>query len=936
MAAAVSASTSAAARPARRMRSMTSAALHRRLRPADGLRPTRRRAGGRSTPGTGRVGLSRPGRMRSVAALWQRLNFWPLPHQQGSLALRTPWAAGVGVTVTGPGYRPFRRHHGPRDRPAAARAVAAGAPWRRSSSSRCRMALVRARCARPAGDPAASATVLLVHVRADGGRGLGRVRGRGRADLLARVHRRRPASCCSTTSCRAPGRARPATPLALGPPPRRGARAPDGPGRPGAGRARRPAPRRRPVAGRRGWAPPRTRCRPAPRWASTPTVDDLLAEADAALAAGAARLRVKVAPGRGGRAAGARSGPTSGDDVLLQADANGTFSLDDPAHLRRARAARRGRAGLPRAAARARRPRRATPAWPSGSPRPICLDEPLTSLGALEAAVALGACEVVCLKPARVGGWIAARRGARPLRRARRPAVGRRDARDGRRPGGQRWPSPRCPGMALPPDLDPRPRYDPDLAGGTPHLGDGVVPVPAGSGHGRGARSRAPRRARHRRSTGLPATTVTLDDVRAAAERIAGAVERTPSARSHTLGEVLGVDLVLKFENLQFTASFKERGALNKLLTLTDDERACGVVAMSAGNHAQAVARHATRLGIDATIVMPATTPFVKVHRTEVLGARIVLLGDGLAEATAEAGGSPRPRAACSSTPTTTRRRGRPGHGGPRAAGGPPGPRGARRADGRRRAAGRDGGRGQGAAPRPAARRRAERALAVDGGGLQRRRGRHRRPAAGRPDHRGGHRRARWPARLTTATHLRAGRRPRHRAGRVDRGRRSTCSSRSRRSWWRAPAPPGWRPCSSTRRPRREPAGGRGALRRQHRSAPAGVGGDARAGAVGSAGPAADPGDRRARAASASSPPSSDGPAPTSSSWPTTACSSTCRPGPPSSRWSSRRSTTTTSTGCWPRSAEAGFRAQRGRGEPRPPLRATPAACCGGGRSRHR
>ena len=131
--------------------------------------------------------------------------------------------------------------------------------------------------------------------------------------------------------------------------------------------------------------------------------------------------------------------------------------------------------------------------------------------------------------------------------------------------------------------------------------------------------------------------TVTLDDVRAAAERIAGAIERTPSAASHTLGQVLGVDLVLKFENLQFTSSFKERGALNKLLTLTDDERACGVVAMSAGNHAQAVARHATRLGIDATIVMPATTPYVKVHGTEVLGARIVLEGEGLAEATAGA-----------------------------------------------------------------------------------------------------------------------------------------------------------------------------------------------------------------------------------------------------------------------------------------------------------
>jgi threonine dehydratase len=130
---------------------------------------------------------------------------------------------------------------------------------------------------------------------------------------------------------------------------------------------------------------------------------------------------------------------------------------------------------------------------------------------------------------------------------------------------------------------------------------------------------------------------VTIDDVRAAADRIAGSVERTPSARSHTLSEVLGTGIVVKFENLQFTAAFKERGALNKLLTLTDDERRCGVVAMSAGNHAQAVARHAARLGIDATIVMPANTPFVKVQRTEVLGAQVVLHGDDLAGATAEA-----------------------------------------------------------------------------------------------------------------------------------------------------------------------------------------------------------------------------------------------------------------------------------------------------------
>ncbi|MGH9212275.1 MAG: threonine ammonia-lyase [Acidimicrobiales bacterium] len=129
---------------------------------------------------------------------------------------------------------------------------------------------------------------------------------------------------------------------------------------------------------------------------------------------------------------------------------------------------------------------------------------------------------------------------------------------------------------------------------------------------------------------------VTIDDVLAAEARLAGAVARTPSARSHTLSRVLGCDLVVKFENLQFTAAFKERGALNKLLVLSDDERASGVVAMSAGNHGQAVAYHAKRLGIDAVIVMPANTPFVKVQRARELGARVVLAGHGLTECEAE------------------------------------------------------------------------------------------------------------------------------------------------------------------------------------------------------------------------------------------------------------------------------------------------------------
>ncbi|HMG45750.1 MAG TPA: threonine ammonia-lyase [Acidimicrobiales bacterium] len=133
-----------------------------------------------------------------------------------------------------------------------------------------------------------------------------------------------------------------------------------------------------------------------------------------------------------------------------------------------------------------------------------------------------------------------------------------------------------------------------------------------------------------------PALPVTWDDVLAAEVRIKGAVERTPSAHSHTLSALLGCEVIVKFENLQFTAAYKERGALNKLLQLTDTERAAGVIAMSAGNHGQAVAYHAHRLGIDATIVMPSSTPFVKVQRTRELGARVILAGEGLEGALAE------------------------------------------------------------------------------------------------------------------------------------------------------------------------------------------------------------------------------------------------------------------------------------------------------------
>lgn len=128
---------------------------------------------------------------------------------------------------------------------------------------------------------------------------------------------------------------------------------------------------------------------------------------------------------------------------------------------------------------------------------------------------------------------------------------------------------------------------------------------------------------------------VTFDDVEAAARAIADSVIATPTVHSPKLSDMLGAHIRLKLENLQYTASFKERGALNCLLGLGEAERAAGVIAMSAGNHAQAVARLAGRLDIAATIVMPKNTPFQKVANTEALGATVVLEGNDLAEAAA-------------------------------------------------------------------------------------------------------------------------------------------------------------------------------------------------------------------------------------------------------------------------------------------------------------
>ena len=129
----------------------------------------------------------------------------------------------------------------------------------------------------------------------------------------------------------------------------------------------------------------------------------------------------------------------------------------------------------------------------------------------------------------------------------------------------------------------------------------------------------------------------TIDDVRTAAERISGAVVRTPMLVSRTLSEIVGAEVWLKFENLQFTAAYKERGALNKLLQLTPEERSRGVIAASAGNHAQAVAYHAKRLGIPATIVMPEPTPTMKVTQTAGHGAEVVLYGAMFDDAYAKA-----------------------------------------------------------------------------------------------------------------------------------------------------------------------------------------------------------------------------------------------------------------------------------------------------------
>ena len=130
---------------------------------------------------------------------------------------------------------------------------------------------------------------------------------------------------------------------------------------------------------------------------------------------------------------------------------------------------------------------------------------------------------------------------------------------------------------------------------------------------------------------------VTIDDIRAAHARIADAIVRTPMLHSRTLSELTGATVYLKFENLQFTAAYKERGALNKLLGFTAEQLARGAIAASAGNHAQGLAYHGARLGVPVTIVMPRTTPTVKVTQTEGHGASVILHGESVDDALAHA-----------------------------------------------------------------------------------------------------------------------------------------------------------------------------------------------------------------------------------------------------------------------------------------------------------
>jgi threonine dehydratase len=133
------------------------------------------------------------------------------------------------------------------------------------------------------------------------------------------------------------------------------------------------------------------------------------------------------------------------------------------------------------------------------------------------------------------------------------------------------------------------------------------------------------------------AMTLAFEDILAARDRLQGHIERTPCRHSRTLSEITGAEVWVKFENLQFTAAYKERGALNKLLQLGENVRKRGVIAASAGNHSQGLAYHGSRLGVPVTIVMPRGTPFVKVQQTRAFGAEVVIDGESYDEASGHA-----------------------------------------------------------------------------------------------------------------------------------------------------------------------------------------------------------------------------------------------------------------------------------------------------------
>ena len=128
---------------------------------------------------------------------------------------------------------------------------------------------------------------------------------------------------------------------------------------------------------------------------------------------------------------------------------------------------------------------------------------------------------------------------------------------------------------------------------------------------------------------------LSFDDIVAAADRLKGQIERTPMRHSRTLSEITGAEVWVKFETLQCTAAFKERGALNKLLLMTEAQRRHGVIAASAGNHAQGLAYHGARLGVPTTIVMPRGTPMVKIQHTRNFGAEVIIEGDSYDDANA-------------------------------------------------------------------------------------------------------------------------------------------------------------------------------------------------------------------------------------------------------------------------------------------------------------